>query len=43
MQEGQVGLADDDVVGRGVGVQLLVPLLKEALVDALKEREMIVG
>ena len=35
MQEGEVRLADCDVVGGGIGVQLLVPLLQEALVNAL--------
>ena len=36
----QVGLADGDVLGRGVGVQLLVPLLQEAALDALRSQEM---
>mmetsp|Transcript_25212 Transcript_25212/g.60226 ORF Transcript_25212/g.60226 Transcript_25212/m.60226 type:complete len:695 (-) Transcript_25212:109-2193(-) len=34
LQELDVGLGDDDVVGRTVGVQLLVPLLDELVLDA---------
>ena len=37
VQVGEVGLADDHIVGGRVGVQLLVPLLEETLVDALME------
>ena len=36
VQEGQVGLADGDVLRRGVGVQLLVPLLQEVALYALR-------
>ena len=36
MQAAQVGVADVDVLGGRVGVQLLVPLLKEFLLDALQ-------
>lgn len=36
VQEREVRLADDDVIGRGVGVQLLVPLLQEGFVVALR-------
>ena len=36
VQEGEVGLADRDVLGRRVGVQLLVPLLQEVVLDALR-------
>lgn len=35
VQEIDVGLADGDVGRRGVGVQLLVPLLQEVVLDAL--------
>ena len=36
VQEREVRLADGDIVGGGVGVQLLVPLLQELLVNALR-------
>ena len=36
VQKREVRLADGDVVGGGVGVQLLVPLLQELLVNALR-------
>jgi hypothetical protein len=36
VQEVDVGLADGDVGRRGVGVQLLVPLLQEVVLDALR-------
>lgn len=35
VQEVQVGLADGDVCWRGIGVQLLVPLLQEGVFNAL--------
>ena len=36
VQKIDVGLADGDVGRRGVGVQLLVPLLQKVVLDALR-------
>ena len=37
VQESKVGLANDDVIRGSVGVELLVPLLEEPLVNTLNK------